>query len=306
MRAAIAVIAIVVVSACLLAFGLYRRAASPPDAGAPGGTIQQAMLGVEGGVFKVGIPEYGTGTAFLISRPRRLLATNAHIADIMARAVLNRKEPVRVKWEGERQTFLAEDPADPTSVLVAIPNGSARQYRVSRVYYHPGVLRQPRQVAGEPFPGRDPRAAAPLIPAQNPGIGDVVPFCPDVAVLELEAGGPELPEALTLAGWDEIRSLESKAVSIIGFPLGRGGYWPGPGEPVDATCLAGQFKVATDFTRRPASSPNEAQFVEHTTENDFGFSGSPLVLENGHVAAVHTLAAGSPYGVRIEWHFLKS
>ena len=33
-------------------------------------------------VFLVGKPDVGTGTAFLISKKNRLLATNAHVADI--------------------------------------------------------------------------------------------------------------------------------------------------------------------------------------------------------------------------------
>lgn len=59
-------------------------------------------------------PDYGLGTAFVISRKYRLLATNAHVADIMAE----------------------------TGSLLVICNGNNTVQTVDRVWYHPGVLRR--------------------------------------------------------------------------------------------------------------------------------------------------------------------
>ncbi|RIK82748.1 MAG: hypothetical protein DCC67_06830 [Planctomycetota bacterium] len=65
-------------------------------------------------IFLVGTSDAGHGTAFVISQEHRLLATNAHVADIMHAS------------GGE---------------MVAIANGTARTYRVDEAFYHPGVRR---------------------------------------------------------------------------------------------------------------------------------------------------------------------
>jgi hypothetical protein len=64
-------------------------------------------------IFLVGTADGGHGTAFVISQENRLLATNAHVADIMAAS-------------GE---------------MLAIANGTARTYEVAEAFYHPGVRR---------------------------------------------------------------------------------------------------------------------------------------------------------------------
>jgi tetratricopeptide (TPR) repeat protein len=65
-------------------------------------------------IFIVGAQGAGHGTAFVISKENRLLATNAHVADIM-------------HLSGGQ--------------MYAIGNGTARLYEVEEVYYHPGVRR---------------------------------------------------------------------------------------------------------------------------------------------------------------------
>ncbi|MCC6491747.1 MAG: serine protease [Pirellulales bacterium] len=65
-------------------------------------------------IFLVGTAEAGHGTAFVISQQHRLLATNAHVADIMHAT------------GGE---------------MVAIANGTAHAYQVAEAFYHPGVRR---------------------------------------------------------------------------------------------------------------------------------------------------------------------
>lgn len=64
-------------------------------------------------IFLVGSQE-GRGTAWVISKENRLLATNAHVADIM--------------HSGGGKMY-------------AIGNGTSRVFDVEQVYYHPGVLR---------------------------------------------------------------------------------------------------------------------------------------------------------------------
>src|SRR5207248_2307131 len=65
----------------------------------------------ERGVFLVGHPKAGTGTAWVISKKNRLLVTNAHVADMFHLT------------KGQ---------------MLAIPNGTAQLYTVEKVWYHPG------------------------------------------------------------------------------------------------------------------------------------------------------------------------
>jgi tetratricopeptide (TPR) repeat protein len=65
-------------------------------------------------IFIVGAQGAGHGTAFVISKENRLLATNAHVADIMHIS------------GGE---------------MYAVGNGTAKLYEVEEVFYHPGVRR---------------------------------------------------------------------------------------------------------------------------------------------------------------------
>ncbi len=62
----------------------------------------------------VGDPKVGLGTAWVVSRKARLLATNAHVADIMAKA---------------------------GGTMIGIRNGTAEIYSIDHAWYHPGVLR---------------------------------------------------------------------------------------------------------------------------------------------------------------------
>ena len=59
-------------------------------------------------------PGSSEGTAFVISRKYRLLATNAHVADVLAK----------------------------TGSMAALYNGAVRPCKVDRVWYHPGVVRK--------------------------------------------------------------------------------------------------------------------------------------------------------------------
>lgn len=76
--------------------------------------LGQAARLNERGVFLVGSPKVGTGTAWVISKKHRLLVTNAHVADIRHEA---------------------------GGTLLAIPNGTGLVYTVEKIWYHPGVRR---------------------------------------------------------------------------------------------------------------------------------------------------------------------
>jgi len=79
------------------------------------GGLARAARDVRHAVLFVGHPDHGCGTGFVISKEHRLVATNAHVADI---------------YFGARELF-------------AYANGSDRAYKVKSIWYHPGVARTP-------------------------------------------------------------------------------------------------------------------------------------------------------------------
>src|SRR5580704_13518832 len=74
-------------------------------------SLQEAIL-------LVGDPKIGDATAFVISRKHRLLATNAHVADMM-------------KDKG---------------IMLGIRNGTSVVYEIDKAWYHPGVRRYKNQM----------------------------------------------------------------------------------------------------------------------------------------------------------------
>ena len=66
-------------------------------------------------IILVGSPKVGLGTAWVLSKKNRLLATNAHVADIRHEA---------------------------GGAMIAIGNNTDQIYTIDQVWYHPGVMRQ--------------------------------------------------------------------------------------------------------------------------------------------------------------------
>jgi S1-C subfamily serine protease len=247
----------------------------PPPAAQSLEHLGQIVRTLQQGVFIVGSPQKGCGTAFVISRKHRLLATNAHVADIQQGGTMK-----------------------------AVMNGTSTAYTVERVYYHPGVLRHLE------FSGST------LVQSPTPGIGSVYPFSPDVAVLQLEKAGPELPVEFPMATREEVMQLLGHPVGMLGFP-GHDSNWPRPGALTAATYHQGVVSRVTDFRRQASPMARSAQFVQHTAQGAPGFSGSPVFLANGHVVALHNSGHASTRqgktvnvfnGVRIDclWELLVS
>lgn len=96
--------------------GLTREKGSLPAWERPSAQATQDLTGavrkVQAGVFLVG-NERNYGTAFVISRKHRLLATNAHVADILHQV----------------------------GPMFAIRHDTTAAYEVERIWYHPGVRR---------------------------------------------------------------------------------------------------------------------------------------------------------------------
>ena len=232
----------------------------------------RAALDLEGqskvlypGVFIIGHPKGGFGTGFVVSQEHRLIATNAHVADILYNA----------------------------RSLMAIGNDSTQVFKVEKAWYHPGVI---RDVVGT------------KARSQDPSDGDVYSQCPDVAVVRV-GGSEELPPALPLATPGELESLFAQPVGMLGFPGHDTLGWPGLGEEPQATYRQGVIARATDFENDANADTADLQFLQHTMANWYGFSGSPIFLTNGHVAAINNsartaeeggLATTLAFGIRID------
>lgn len=138
---------------------------SKPDSSAAS-SLAQIVRHASPAIFLVGKSDAGTGTAFLISKKNRLLATNAHVADIFS------------KGSGE---------------MLAYQNGTSNAFKVLKVYYHPGVMRMSQGVAlrtANPGNGnvctRSPDVAV-LQLADGPELPDELPLASREEVYDLFA-----------------------------------------------------------------------------------------------------------------------
>jgi S1-C subfamily serine protease len=226
-------------------------------------------------VFLVGKPDVGTGTAFLISKKNRLLATNAHVADIFN------------KGAGE---------------MLAYQNGTSNVFKVVKAYYHPGVMRI---------------ASGVILRTANPSTGNVFPRSPDVAVLQLADDGHELPDELPLATREELYDTFAQPVGMLGYPGHDTGNLPGAGQTAGATFREGVISRVADFSNDTGSTLARQQFLQHSMANWYGFSGSPIFLPNGRVAALNNsgatyssngLSTNIAWGIRADclWELLKA
>lgn len=230
---------------------------------------------LEPAVFVVAFPKLGHGTAWVISKKHRLLVTNAHVADIFHEA---------------------------GGKMLAVPSGTDQIYRVAKAWYHPGVR---RYLKG---------ASSLSVRAPDPKEGDIDPQSPDLALLQLAPGGPDLPAEFTPATEQELKSLFAQPAAIIGFPGHDSSGLPRLGENAASTFHDGVISRVTDFNLRASSNPGELQFLQYTMSTWNGFSGSPVILPSGRVAAVHNMARYAskewendarevrsiPHGVRVD------
>ena len=193
-------------------------------------------------VMSVGDPDRKDwGTGFVISRAHRLIATNAHVADIAKIAVLNE---------------------------------SRTNYKVERIWYHPGVVR----VMDD---GKT------LIQSANPADGRVHPEFSDVAILKLEAVGPDLPAEVRLASPDRAQSILGSAIGIFGYPGYNHDQEIRPDLYASATFVRGSVSRLTGLRHIPDAPAAQRHSVSYDARTHGGFSGSPVFQANGEVVALH-------------------
>jgi hypothetical protein len=245
------------------------RRVEPEEAGQLAGVAR--ALGPA--VLKVGQPRDDggglgdSGTAFVISRRHRLLATNAHVASIF--------------HESGGMVAVAADGAG---------TGTVDVYRVERVWYHPDYFSA--QALGSVL-GSYPRGGPGRVVSRD--------VAPDVAVLRLSADGSDLPAEWPLATADDLRGLVGKPVGKLGFPgarpsrdrnsgRNRGGPLPAM-FAVGTVSRVGPFAPRWDLARR-------WHLVDASAPMRGGDSGGPVFLPDGKVVAVSTWARSSAEGAR--------
>ena len=206
------------------------------------GDFAKAVQSIENSVVSVGDPEHQAwGTGFVISRKQRLVATNAHVADIAKSAVLNQ---------------------------------SRVTYKVERIWYHPGVLR----IMDD---GKT------VIQSNDPTDGSVDPESADVAILQLERVGPDLPNEVVLAAPLHAQSIIGSSIGVLGYPGYQGDQAFRPELFASATFVQGSVSRLTGLRHLPNAPPAQRQSVSYDARTYGGFSGSPVFLGNGQVVAIH-------------------
>jgi S1-C subfamily serine protease len=195
------------------------------------------------------------GTAFVISKKHRLLATNAHVADIADHVVLNESRTI---------------------------------YKVARKWYHPDTIR---------IMSYDNRTAMKSI---DPKVGKVDPTGTDLAILELEGVGPDLPSEMTLARPDAAKQITAVTVGMYGYPA------------YDTKATAAQLARATFVEGVVSRMQRLNGFLENVAEDELrgvcftapsypGFSGSPVFLPDGKVVVIHNSIITPKDGQRISF-----
>lgn len=218
----------------------------PTGGNAEPATLTDAAKRLKSAIVLVGSPRKGFGTAWVLSREHRLLATNAHVADILYEA-------------GE---------------MLAIKNDTSKVGRVTRVWYHPGLRRHVETDNSKM-----------IVRSMDPATGPVNVRSPDVAVLQLADDGLTLDCEMRMASMDELRNLVNKPAAMFGYP-GHDTWWPAKGERALATFHDGKITRVTDFTSR-GNDFAFTQLLQYSMQTWPGFSGSPVLLSNGHVVGLN-------------------
>jgi hypothetical protein len=206
-------------------------------------------------LFRVGRPGGSGGTAFLISREHRLLATAGHIADYF--------------YSGEGR-------------MLAIPDGTATPYRIERVYFHPGYV---RELDMGLWARSDDPEDGPIDHLRGP----------DIAVLCLAEGGPDLPDDLILASVEELRALDGHALGMFGYPAELTDGWPTERRPAWAILASGLLQSSVEDKPFGLSFPRPQRFWVSSNLKS-GASGGLVFLDNGHVAGIISGATWNGYG----------
>jgi|GEM_PF-3552725 len=199
------------------------------------------------------------GAGFLVSREHRLLATAAHVADRAA----------------------------DSNTLVAFQNGTQARYRIDRIWYHPGLLRE--------------FDVGLYAASMNPQDGEISFPTIDVAILHLAEGEPALPKECDLANDEELQRLGRDPIGELGFYREEVEKISSKSRDDTATLGTGRITGSVEYTRFSTGYDNipseRRQWIRTTPILGPGASGGALFLENGRVIALHSCSSQTDEGV---------
>ncbi len=167
---------------------------------------------------------------------------------------------------------VADDELGEMRALFAVPNGRSEGYLVDKVWYHPATI---RKLGG----GLYARST-------DPNDGEFAHRSPDVAVLHLAPGGPDLPAEVALADDQELSKADRQAIVSIGFPGRIEDRWPTASRPANAAVVNGEILKMFDEFDQMNVPIHERRAVWYSPGLEGGLSGAPVFLENGHVIAI--------------------
>ena len=209
------------------------------------------------------------GTAFVISRKHRLLATAAHVAD------------GSITGGG----------------LVVLLHGGKLIEPVERVYYHPAVRREFDE--GLVAPSMDPNDGE----VANPGVDiAVLQLAQDLPELPAEvelASDQELRDLVSrpvaTAGYPHSDNPNSE--------------WPSPTFPLPPSFRAGRIAQQVAYIQEQSEDNyvddsagfGQRRWVRSTISLGAGCSGGPVFQENGHVLAVNVTGGSASIETGDEW-----
>jgi tetratricopeptide (TPR) repeat protein len=156
--------------------------------------------------------------------------------------------------------------------LLGVPNGLSAAYRVERVWYHPATVRKLDN-------GLYARST-------DPKDGEFAFRTPDIAVLQLSKGGPDLPAETVMADDDELRKANPQPIITIGFPGKVAHRWPTASRPASGVVEKGNLVWMLNEALQQDVPINERRCVWYSPFLQEGMSGAPVFLQNGHVIAI--------------------
>jgi tetratricopeptide (TPR) repeat protein len=155
-----------------------------------------------------------------------------------------------------------------------ILDGTSYRYRVERLWYHPGLVRVLDM-------GLSVRSS-------DPNDGDPFLGGPDVAVVQLSAGGPEFPREMELADQAELGKLDGQVVGSLAYELAVDERRPSRTQNASAAFTSARIA-------KPLLASSESKFwtrfydsklMLYNGEFGPGASGAPVFLPSGRVVGI--------------------
>jgi hypothetical protein len=226
-----------------------ERPRSPETSRAATEPLSVAARKVRDALVLIGSPDdklRRLATGFVISKSNRLVATNAHVADLNAELV----------------------------PLYVVPNGKTTAFTVDKVWYHPALVRIDSD--GVPRRSTDPGVGTVYSFCPDVAVLQLKEDKNNVLPAEVILASPgEITDLWALQAW-----MAGYPSTNTTFPQSTNS------SSFSATIHGGMIEHFGNFAGGVDPDNSNNQLVEYTMETSGGFSGSPVFLHNGHVVAI--------------------